>query len=81
MQIKTLNLDHFEEVTVGTDTLFSIPTVSLEHQGTYQCEIYSDQRSIVRLYYFLSGTSTHTPQDKSICRKYFDRVVLCLHDV
>ncbi|XP_075868951.1 sperm acrosome membrane-associated protein 6 isoform X3 [Nelusetta ayraudi] len=53
-EIKTLNLDHFEEVTAGTDTLFSITTVSLEHQGTYQCEIYSDQRSIVRLYYFLS---------------------------
>lgn len=70
-QIKTVNLDHFEEVTAGTDMLFSIPTVDLDHQGTYQCEIYSEQLSVVRLYYYLSGTSTHKPQEKGNCRKYF----------
>ncbi|KAL0985019.1 hypothetical protein UPYG_G00151890 [Umbra pygmaea] len=52
-QIKTQQVDQFEEVTVGTDKLYSIPSAGLQHQGTYQCEIYSDQRSIVRLYYYL----------------------------
>ncbi|TKS81895.1 hypothetical protein D9C73_016002 [Collichthys lucidus] len=36
--------------------LYSIPSASLQHQGTYQCEIYSDSRSIVRLYYYLTVT-------------------------
>lgn len=67
MQLKTQKVDHFEEVTVGQDTLYSIPSVSLEHQGTYQCEIYSGQRSIVRVYYYLSGNRTHRPQDESNC--------------
>lgn len=45
----------FEDVTYGVDTLYSIPSTSLQHQGTYQCEIYSEGRSIVRLYFYLSG--------------------------
>lgn len=45
----------FEDVTTGVDVLYSIPSASLQHRGTYQCEIYSEGRSIVRLYFFLSG--------------------------
>lgn len=48
-------MDQFKEVTVGVDRLYSIPSVNLWHQGTYQCEIYSGQLSIVRLYYYISG--------------------------
>ncbi|XP_055083858.1 sperm acrosome associated 6 isoform X1 [Periophthalmus magnuspinnatus] len=55
-ELNTQQLDEFKEVTAGVDTLFSIPSTSPHHQGTYQCEIYSDQRSIVRLYYYLSVT-------------------------
>ncbi|KAM9514091.1 LOW QUALITY PROTEIN: sperm acrosome membrane-associated protein 6-like [Salvelinus alpinus] len=53
LQIRTQQVDQFEEVTVGIDRLYSIPSAGLRHQGTYQCEIYSDQRSLVRLYYHL----------------------------
>ncbi|XP_035607432.1 sperm acrosome associated 6 isoform X4 [Oncorhynchus keta] len=52
-EIRTQQVDQFEEVTVGIDRLYSIPSAGLRHQGTYQCEIYSDQRSLVRLYYHL----------------------------
>ncbi|XP_034553492.1 sperm acrosome membrane-associated protein 6 isoform X1 [Notolabrus celidotus] len=46
----------FKELTAGVDRLYSIPSTSLHHQGTYQCEIYSGQHSIVRLYYYLTVT-------------------------
>lgn len=59
VQVKTQQVDHFKEVTYGVDTLYSIPSTSLQHQGTYQCEIYSGQRSIVRLYYYLTGNKMH----------------------
>ncbi|XP_053183512.1 sperm acrosome associated 6 [Scomber japonicus] len=55
-EVKTQQVDQFQEVTVGVDRLYSIPSTSLQHQGTYQCEIYSGQRSIVRLYYYLTVT-------------------------
>ncbi|XP_013872075.1 sperm acrosome membrane-associated protein 6 [Austrofundulus limnaeus] len=56
-EVKTQEMDQFKEVTVGVDRLYSIPSTSLQHQGTYQCEIYSGGRSIVRLYYYISVTS------------------------
>ncbi|XP_071326817.1 sperm acrosome membrane-associated protein 6 isoform X2 [Trachinotus anak] len=54
-EVKTQQVDQFKEVTAGVDRLYSIPSASLQHQGTYLCEIYSGQRSIVRLYYYLTG--------------------------
>ncbi|XP_055019503.1 sperm acrosome associated 6 [Boleophthalmus pectinirostris] len=59
-ELKTQQVDEFKEVTAGVDMVFSIPSTTSQHQGTYQCEIYSDQRSIIRLYYHLSVT----PQDE-----------------
>ncbi|KAJ0066078.1 hypothetical protein NL108_001309, partial [Boleophthalmus pectinirostris] len=53
-ELKTQQVDEFKEVTAGVDMVFSIPSTTSQHQGTYQCEIYSDQRSIIRLYYHLS---------------------------
>jgi hypothetical protein len=58
LQIRTQQVDQFDEVTVGIDRLYSIPSAGLRHQGTYQCEIYSDQRSLVRLYYHLTGNDS-----------------------
>ncbi|XP_071326818.1 sperm acrosome membrane-associated protein 6 isoform X3 [Trachinotus anak] len=55
-EVKTQQVDQFKEVTAGVDRLYSIPSASLQHQGTYLCEIYSGQRSIVRLYYYLTVT-------------------------
>ncbi|KAI9532287.1 hypothetical protein NQZ68_033228 [Dissostichus eleginoides] len=55
-EVKTQQVDQFKEVTAGLDTLYSIPSTSLQHVGTYQCEIYSGQRSIVRLYFYLTVT-------------------------
>ncbi|XP_044214671.1 sperm acrosome membrane-associated protein 6 isoform X4 [Thunnus albacares] len=55
-EVKTQQVDQFKEVTAGVDRLYSIPSASLQHQGTYQCEIYSGQRSIVRLYYYITVT-------------------------
>ncbi|KAK2910394.1 sperm acrosome membrane-associated protein 6 [Channa argus] len=55
-EVKTQQVDQFTEVTAGLDWVYSIPSTSLQHQGTYQCEIYSNQRSIVRLYYYLTVT-------------------------
>ncbi|XP_027004042.1 sperm acrosome associated 6 isoform X3 [Tachysurus fulvidraco] len=53
-EIKTMLIDRFKEVTAGTDKLFSIPSARLEHSGTYQCEIFSQERSLVRIYYHLT---------------------------
>ncbi|XP_063734925.1 sperm acrosome associated 6 [Eleginops maclovinus] len=55
-EVKTQQVDQFKEVTAGLDTLYSIPSTSLQHVGTYQCEIYSGQRSIVRLFFYLTVT-------------------------
>ncbi|XP_037836370.1 sperm acrosome membrane-associated protein 6 isoform X1 [Kryptolebias marmoratus] len=55
-EINTQEMDQFKEVTAGVDRLYSIPSTNLQHQGTYQCEIYSGGRSIVRLYYYISVT-------------------------
>ncbi|KAL7875109.1 hypothetical protein SRHO_G00060790 [Serrasalmus rhombeus] len=49
-------MDRFKEVTVGVDKLYSIPSARPEHSGTYQCEIFSQERSLVRIYYHLSVT-------------------------
>ncbi|KAF0045276.1 hypothetical protein F2P81_001805 [Scophthalmus maximus] len=54
-EVNTQQVDQFNEVTAGMDRLYSIPSTSLQHQGTYQCEIYSGRRSIVRLYFYLAG--------------------------
>lgn len=53
--MKTQKVTLFEDVTTGVDVLYSIPATSLQHTGTYQCEIYSDGRSVVRLYFYLTG--------------------------
>ncbi|XP_026227522.1 sperm acrosome membrane-associated protein 6 isoform X2 [Anabas testudineus] len=55
-EVKTQQVDQFKEVTAGVDRLYSIPSSSLQHQGTYQCEIYSGQTSVVRVYYYLTVT-------------------------
>ncbi|XP_005741304.1 sperm acrosome membrane-associated protein 6 [Pundamilia nyererei] len=55
-EVETQQLDHFKEVTVGVDRLYSIPSVTLKHQGTYQCEVYSGQLSFIRVYYYVSVT-------------------------
>ncbi|MEQ2244988.1 hypothetical protein ILYODFUR_022856 [Ilyodon furcidens] len=55
-EVKTQEMDQFKEVTAGVDRLYSIPSASLQHEGTYQCDIYSGSRSIVRLYYFITVT-------------------------
>ncbi|KAM3873391.1 sperm acrosome membrane-associated protein 6 [Diretmus argenteus] len=55
-EVKTQQVDQFKEVTAGVDRLYSIPSASLQHQGTYQCEIYTGQHSIVRLYYHVTVT-------------------------
>ncbi|XP_039972962.1 sperm acrosome membrane-associated protein 6 [Xiphias gladius] len=55
-EVKTQQLDQFKEMTAGVDRLYSIPSASLQHQGTYLCEIYSGQRSILRQYYYLTVT-------------------------
>lgn len=57
--MKTQQVDQFKEVTAGVDKLYSIPSTSLQHQGTYQCEIYFSQNSIVRVYYYLTGNKIH----------------------
>ncbi|XP_060776768.1 sperm acrosome associated 6 [Neoarius graeffei] len=53
-KIKTLLMNQFKEVTVGMDKLFSIPSARLEHSGTYQCEIFSQERSLVRIYFHVT---------------------------
>uniref|UniRef100_A0A669EID4 Ig-like domain-containing protein n=1 Tax=Oreochromis niloticus TaxID=8128 RepID=A0A669EID4_ORENI len=55
-EVETQQLDQFKEVTVGADRLYSIPSVTLQHQGTYQCEVYSGQLSLIRVYYYISVT-------------------------
>ncbi|XP_072535121.1 sperm acrosome membrane-associated protein 6 [Salminus brasiliensis] len=55
-ELKTVLLSRFKEVTVGVDKLYSIPSARPEHSGTYQCEIFSQERSLVRIYFHLTVT-------------------------
>lgn len=52
-------MDRFDEVTVGVDPLYFIPSARPEHSGTYQCEIFSQEHSLVRIYYYLTGAHSH----------------------
>uniref|UniRef100_A0A8C5DY44 Ig-like domain-containing protein n=1 Tax=Gouania willdenowi TaxID=441366 RepID=A0A8C5DY44_GOUWI len=74
-EIKTQQVDQFKEVTVGDDRLYSIPSTRLHHQGTYQCELYSAERSIVRLYFYLSVTP-RVKVGRSQLQELFDRSLL-----
>ncbi|XP_051576977.1 sperm acrosome associated 6 [Myxocyprinus asiaticus] len=51
---KTMLIDQFKEVTVGMDPLYFIPSARMEHSGTYQCEIFSQEHSLIRIYYYLT---------------------------
>ncbi|XP_054882080.1 sperm acrosome membrane-associated protein 6-like [Poeciliopsis prolifica] len=53
-EFKTQETEQFKEVTAGPDRLYSISSTTTEHQGTYQCEIFSGIRSIVRLYFYVT---------------------------
>ncbi|XP_056123577.1 sperm acrosome associated 6 isoform X2 [Rhinichthys klamathensis goyatoka] len=50
----TMLMDRFDEVTVGVDPLYFISSARPEHSGTYQCEIFSQEHSLVRIYYYLT---------------------------
>ncbi|XP_061109395.1 sperm acrosome associated 6 [Conger conger] len=53
-EVRTLQVEQFGLVTVGEDRLYSISSARPHHQGTYQCEVFSLQRSIVRTYQHLT---------------------------
>ncbi|XP_014844882.1 PREDICTED: sperm acrosome membrane-associated protein 6-like [Poecilia mexicana] len=55
-QFKTQETEQFKEVTAGPDRLYFISSTSSQHTGTYQCEIFSGTRSIVRLYFYITVT-------------------------
>ncbi|XP_043973427.1 sperm acrosome membrane-associated protein 6 isoform X2 [Gambusia affinis] len=55
-EFKTQDLEQFQEVTAGPDRLYSISSTSSLNKGTYQCEIFSGTRSIVRLYFYVAVT-------------------------
>ncbi|XP_008430592.1 sperm acrosome membrane-associated protein 6 [Poecilia reticulata] len=55
-QFKTQETEHFKEVTAGPDRVYFISSTSTQHTGTYQCEIFSGIRSIVRLYFYVTVT-------------------------
>ncbi|XP_074510156.1 sperm acrosome membrane-associated protein 6 isoform X2 [Sebastes fasciatus] len=54
--VKTVLVDQFKEVTAGVDPVYSISLANMNHHGTYQCEMYSRQNSIVRKYFYLTVT-------------------------
>ncbi|KAJ8334627.1 hypothetical protein SKAU_G00402660 [Synaphobranchus kaupii] len=54
-EVSTQQVEQFGLVTVGEDRLYSISSARVHHQGTYQCEIFSQQRSVVRTYHHLKG--------------------------
>uniref|UniRef100_A0AAV2ME33 Ig-like domain-containing protein n=2 Tax=Knipowitschia caucasica TaxID=637954 RepID=A0AAV2ME33_KNICA len=53
-KLNTQQVEEFKEVTAGADLVFTIPSTSPQDQGMYQCEVFSEKRSIVRLYHHLS---------------------------
>lgn len=50
----TILMDRFDDVTVGVDPLYFISSARPEHSGTYQCEIFSQEHSLVRIYFYLT---------------------------
>nr|XP_057941660.1 sperm acrosome associated 6 isoform X1 [Doryrhamphus excisus]XP_057941661.1 sperm acrosome associated 6 isoform X1 [Doryrhamphus excisus]XP_057941663.1 sperm acrosome associated 6 isoform X1 [Doryrhamphus excisus] len=74
-QVETQDIDKFEQITVGEDKLYSIPSTRMHHQGTYQCEIYSKKSSIVRLYYYITVTP-HVVEGHSELQEIFELSLL-----
>ncbi|XP_062848005.1 sperm acrosome associated 6 isoform X2 [Trichomycterus rosablanca] len=74
-EIKTVLVNQFKEVTAGEDKLYSIPSVRLEHSGTYQCEIFSQEHSIVRIYYHLKVVP-HVVVGHAELQDVFDQALL-----
>ncbi|XP_023656301.2 sperm acrosome membrane-associated protein 6 isoform X3 [Paramormyrops kingsleyae] len=78
-EVKTELVDHFKELTMGVDLLYTIPSLRLDHKGIYQCEIFSNQHSIIRNYYYL----TVIPQPPAACvelHHIFEDVLLLEED-
>ncbi|KAM8827308.1 sperm acrosome membrane-associated protein 6 isoform 2-T2 [Synchiropus picturatus] len=71
--VKTRLLTEFEDLTAGVDPNLTIPMVREEHQGTYQCALYSEEVSadIIRLFFFLEVEHKIRPSDLRM-QKTFD---------
>ncbi|XP_037641743.1 sperm acrosome membrane-associated protein 6 isoform X2 [Sebastes umbrosus] len=54
--MKTRLVDQFKEVTAGVDPVYSISLATMNHHGTYQCEMFSGKNSIVRKYFYVTVT-------------------------
>ncbi|KAK1151872.1 sperm acrosome membrane-associated protein 6 [Acipenser oxyrinchus oxyrinchus] len=52
-EVKTNSLNLFKVVTSGSDRWFTILRTRRSQQGTYMCEIFDQEKSIVRLFFFL----------------------------
>ncbi|XP_041091182.1 uncharacterized protein LOC121304231 isoform X6 [Polyodon spathula] len=52
-EVKTNSLNLFKVVTSGSDRWLTILRTRRSQQGTYMCEIFDQEKSIVRLFFFL----------------------------
>ncbi|XP_077432943.1 sperm acrosome membrane-associated protein 6 isoform X2 [Vanacampus margaritifer] len=62
-KMKTQQVELFEELMEETDNVYFIPSASVSDEGTYQCEIFSNRISMVRVYYYLTGGKLHVDYD------------------
>ncbi|XP_034029461.1 sperm acrosome membrane-associated protein 6 [Thalassophryne amazonica] len=74
--VKTQVTDEFEEVTVGTDRLYSILFAYPEQEGTYQCEIYSQDIPIVKVYFYVTVTPSPAEARREELQELFDLYLL-----
>ncbi|XP_066574007.1 sperm acrosome membrane-associated protein 6 [Amia ocellicauda] len=53
-ELRTQDLAQFEELTCGTDPVYAMPSTRREQQGTYLCEMFTQEHSIARDYMYLT---------------------------
>ncbi|XP_077382563.1 sperm acrosome membrane-associated protein 6 isoform X2 [Festucalex cinctus] len=56
-KVNTRQVELFKEMTVELEDSYDIPSADGQHEGTYQCEIFSNGNSIKRIYHYLTVTS------------------------
>ncbi|XP_069041464.1 sperm acrosome membrane-associated protein 6 isoform X2 [Lepisosteus oculatus] len=74
-QVRTQNTEQFEELTLGTDRIYAIPSTRPAQEGTYLCEIFTQERSIARVYYHLTVLS-QDPGGPAELQRVFDTALL-----
>ncbi|XP_041425624.1 sperm acrosome membrane-associated protein 6 isoform X5 [Xenopus laevis] len=72
---RTRRWSHFTALHKGVELFFLITRMVLEKQGTYACEISTDEDVLIRKYFFINVTSSSLYESMKHMQELFERIV------